>query len=145
MSADPLYENRVDWTKWAQHAQAIQCAACGQTFQPNHPRRRFCGQEGCPGRQRRRNTGTSTTTAPRARRTRQPRRRTHGQLYALIADATLAVALQQPAGTFEELLRAARDLVQSARLNRPPAVERAATVRLLAVASARATQQQEPS
>ncbi len=34
---------KTDWSKWAKHAAPRECEAdgCSNTFQPNHPRRRF--------------------------------------------------------------------------------------------------------
>lgn len=48
--SQPLFEQRVDWTDWAEHAAERQCAAGCGPFRPNHPRRQFCQGPGCPGR-----------------------------------------------------------------------------------------------
>jgi hypothetical protein len=59
----------VSWSTWAEHAQALTCPACNTSFQPNHPRRRFCGKPDCPGRPRKRpKRSSSYSPSPRAAR-----------------------------------------------------------------------------
>lgn len=125
-------QQKVNWSGWAAHAQPLTCPACSTEFAPNHPRRRFCGQPDCPGRQRRRAATNVGSNAPRPRRPR--RRASANTVYALLASAMLDAASDPPEGTEAELVRAAVELVRGVRQNRPLAAERAATVRLLAIA-----------
>jgi hypothetical protein len=130
-----LMEQSVDWAGWAKHAPERECPACGTRFAPNHPRRRFCGRSECPGRQRRRNTAPPAAAAPRPRR-----KPSSDTVYSLVADAMIDTHTSPPDGTAHELVAAAVELVRGVRASRPPAAERALTVRLLSIAAARAAQ-----
>lgn len=126
-------ETRVDWTRWAASQPERECPACNEPFQPNHPRRRFCGRKKCPGRQRRRHSDANAR-----RRPRQRPRAAGTAVHALLADALIEASVRPPAGTINELTLACADLARGARAHRPAFVERALAARVLAIVAARA-------
>lgn len=126
-----VFENPgVNWSKWAQHADPRTCEACEREFAPNHPRRRFCGATDCPGRQRRR------AAPPPPRRRPRSRNRAQGGLTGVMAEVLILASTDPPVGSPTELAATLRDLIDARQ--RTPAMERAATMRLLAVAATRA-------
>jgi hypothetical protein len=129
MSATPLFESRVNWSDWAKHAAPRFCEACKTEFQPNHPRRRFCGGPDCRGRK------------PAAPRQRRPSGRAQAAARAagiqgflgdvlVQANLNLSPTADQVGAAFLEYYRAekASDTIAA----------RAAVVKLCALGSARA-------
>jgi hypothetical protein len=127
-------DNKVDWTTWAEHAELLTCPACSREFRPNHPRRVFCGLPDCPGRQRR---PTPSARRPRARR--RLRAVTSNAIAALLAETALELHAHPTAATDAELIIACADLARTVRQRGSAGAERALLVRLLAIASVRAT------
>lgn len=137
MSATPLFQARVDWTDWAQHAETRECeAGCG-TFRPNHPRRKFCGQTGCAGRK------------PSAPRRRRPSGRAQAQARAAGIQGFIGEVLadahsipEDPTG--RDVGNAFLLFVRAERAGNAPLARRAA-VRLCALGAARAVLLMPPS
>jgi hypothetical protein len=127
----------VSWSTWAEHAQALTCPACNTSFQPNHPRRRFCGKPDCPGRTRRRvSHETSGATRPRT-----PRAASNA-LFGMVADALLRAHARPPSASDVAMSTAALGLARAVRApGCTPAQEAEAIVQLLAIAARRAANQ----
>jgi hypothetical protein len=138
-----LMDTTVDWSDWAEHAAPLVCPACGVTFRPNHPRRRFCGRDGCPGRTARA-APAPRPPPPRPAPRRDLRRGAENALAGLVAEATLELHRRETAGTANELLIACAALARAARVGCSPAIERTMTVRVLAIASVRSARQAAP-
>jgi hypothetical protein len=130
--SQPLFTSRVDWSTWAAHADTRVCEGCGRTFAPNHPRRRFCGEDDCPGRR--------PTQTPRRRRPSgraQAAARAAG-IQGLLGEVLVECSRPELAdGTLDQLIKAAKLLVSVERAGYPAAVRRQAVIRLLAAGAAR--------
>ena len=126
----PLFTSRVDWTSWAEHAEPRQCEGCGDVFAPNHPRRRFCGQDACPGRR--------PSAAPRRRR---PTGRAQAAARAAGVQGLLGEVLvevhRDDLGSLDEVLKAAGKLVAAERAGAAGPEKRRLVVKLLAAGAAR--------
>lgn len=126
-----LFRSQVDWSGWAATADPRVCEGCGTTFAPNHPRRRFCGGDGCPGRRQ--------PPPPRKRKgltgRQQAAARTAG-IQGFVADVMLEINLSDPAGSIDELLAAAKILLAAERAGNTVARQQA-VVRLCAVGAVR--------
>lgn len=128
----PIFTSRVDWSTWASHAEARVCEGCSATFAPNHPRRRFCGADECPGRR--------PTQAPRRRR---PTGRAQAAARAAGVQGMLGEVLVECSkpeladGTLSQVLKAAQLLVAVEKHGYPETVRRKAIVRLMAAGCAR--------
>ena len=115
---------RVDWTAWAANAKAITCEGCQREFQPNHPRRRHCGQPDCEGPRR----SDSRRRRPTQAEQRASRRR--ASIQGVLADVLLEVNRPDaPEGTGRELAAAVRAVATQ------PTNRRRALVRLCAIAA----------
>jgi hypothetical protein len=132
VSATPLFTSRVDWTTWAEHAEPRVCEGCGTTFAPNHPRRRFCGADQCPGRR--------PASAPRRRRPSgraQAAARAAG-IQGMLGEVLVECSRPELAdGTLDQILKAAKLLVSVERHGYPEHVRRKAVIRLMAAGAAR--------
>jgi hypothetical protein len=122
-----------DWTRWAATASARVCEACSRTFQPNHPRRRFCGQADCDEITRANRPQTEPTAARRRRQT---------GVQGILADVVVELnRTDAPTGQRDEIRSALADVIKAENAGRPNQI-RSALVRLQATLVARTMQLQ---
>lgn len=133
--SEPLFRNSaVDWSTWAAHQEPRVCESCGTRFQPNHPRRLFCGGPECAGRR-------PADAQPRKRRPsghQQAAARAAG-VQGFVADVILEVhrGHQRPTGSIDDMLAALKVAVDAEKRGANQ-LARAAITRLCAHAAVRA-------
>lgn len=125
-------EQRERLADWATTAGPETCAACGQPFQPRHPRQRFCKKADCPGRKA--PSGPKRKDGQPSGRQIEAQRRVGVQ--GVLADVLLEVHGHEVDGTLTELRSAVRAWIEAEQAGRP-AERRAALVHLQAVAAVR--------
>jgi hypothetical protein len=127
------------WDGWIERTGNRECPACHQSFVPNHPRRKFCGRPGCPGR--------VAPAAPRRRR-RDPSERQREadrarQVSGFLADMVIAASGIGHLATPRAMADSLMDLVRADRAGDREAA-RTAAVRLAGMAMGAVTRRPPP-